>query len=97
MRLELTRRDFEDALGEDVVQRDFDRDEELLGSRTEEGETDLARSVLDAVPRALAARVRRLVPETMTLAELKFTISVEGKPFGVGVGGEVEVVLRTSD
>lgn len=96
MRLVLEKSDFVEALGEEAVARDFELkrgvldDEESLADSADE----LVQRVTESLPRVLAKKFRNLIPADMTLHELTFMVSVEGKPFGVGIGGEVQVTLR---
>lgn len=50
--------------------------------------------ILEALPAVIAKRVRPMLPDDFELAEMQMKVSLQGKPFGVGVGGEVLVTLR---
>jgi hypothetical protein len=50
--------------------------------------------ILEALPAVIAKRVRPMLPEDFELSEMQMKVSLQGKPFGVGVGGEVLVTLR---
>ena len=50
--------------------------------------------ILEALPGVIARRIGPMLPADFELAEMQMKVTVEGKPFGIGVGGEVLVVLR---
>jgi hypothetical protein len=54
----------------------------------------LRQAVLDGLPRAVARRVERMVPEGFEAHELRMSFTLSGAPWGVGVGGEVVVTFR---
>ena len=60
------------------------------------GDLSLDVVVAEFLPKAIAARVRSIVPDGFQVAELEFKMSVEGKLFGCGVAGDVTVKLAPS-
>jgi hypothetical protein len=53
----------------------------------------VVRAVQDALPSAIARRVSSIIPAGFVVKEIEFKVSVEGKPFGIGVGGDVTVKM----
>jgi hypothetical protein len=51
------------------------------------------RIMLDALPRAIVKRIEGLVPEGFELSKVELTFKVDGRPFGIGVGGEVNATF----
>ena len=85
MQLELTESDFNQALGADAVKRlSRERKEHVLGE-------DEVEAVMDAMPRVLATRFKRMLPEHFEIREITLKVSLSGKPFGVGVSGDATV------
>ncbi len=54
---------------------------------------DNVRALCDALPTAIARRVRAIVPQDFVLSEIEMTLSVEGKLWGTGLSGDVKVKL----
>jgi hypothetical protein len=95
MKIALEDRDFVQALGKEEMESRIHGRAGVLGKAAGGGSDDSReKAVVDALPRALANRVRSMLGDDLVLSEMRITFSVEGKPFGVGIGGEVEVVLR---
>ncbi len=85
MQVELTESDFTRALGADAVKRlSREREEHVLG----EAETE---AVMDAMPKALASRFKRMLPDHFEIREITLKVSLSGKPFGVGMSGDATV------
>ncbi len=49
-----------------------------------------AAAFFDALPNAIARRLKAVVPKGFELAELEMTFSVKGELFGTGIGGDVK-------
>jgi len=76
--------DFERVMKEPEVRR--------LRSPAEDVQTlgpEAARySVLDALPKAVAERFRRILPSDYEIHEIELKVSISGTPFGVGISGD---------
>jgi hypothetical protein len=48
-------------------------------------------AVIDALPKVIAARFRRMLPEGYEVKEICLTVSLSGSPFGVGLSGDASV------
>ena len=46
------------------------------------------------LPAVVAKKIAGMVPQGFELAEITFTGEVSGKPFGIGVSGQVSAVFR---
>jgi hypothetical protein len=85
MQLVVTERDYEAALDKASVRKlKGENRDTILGSKE-------AADVLDALPRVLADRVRRMLPDDYEMLEMQLKISISGAPFGVGVAGDAIV------
>ena len=52
---------------------------------------DAKKILFDALPTAVARRLKEIVPNGFAIAELEMVLSLDGKIFGVGLGGQVKV------
>lgn len=85
MELELSEADFSRALGVDVVKR------LSLGHQVQVlGDGDV-KAVVDALPRVLSERFKRMLPSDFEIREITLKVSLSGNPFGVGVSGDATV------
>ena len=85
MNLIITERDYELSLNRTEVKKLKGHEQEpILGP-------DDAADVLDALPKVLADRFRRMLPDNYEMSELQLKFSISGAPFGVGVAGEALV------
>jgi hypothetical protein len=85
MNLIITEHDYEVSLDKAQVKKlKGDEREAILGP-------DDAADVLDALPKVLADRFRRMLPDDYEMSELQLKFSISGAPFGVGVAGEAIV------
>ena len=85
MEIVITEKDYEAALGDSEVKLLVNRRrEEVLGS-----EPNLA--ILDALPRVIAQRVRKMIPSDYEVREITINLKISGTPFGVGVGGDATI------
>ena len=81
MQIIITEQDYRDALGSAAAKRLTSEKEEILGP-------DDKASVIDALPRVLADRLKKMIPVDYDLLEIQMKITLSGTPFGVGVGGD---------
>jgi hypothetical protein len=51
------------------------------------------RIIMDALPRAVAKRLKKMSPPDFHVIQFAIAFELKGTPFGVGVGGKVEVVF----
>jgi hypothetical protein len=51
-------------------------------------------SIKKVIPDAIARKISQIVPEGFELAQIEFTGEVSGKPFGIGVSGQVSVTFE---
>lgn len=90
------------AVALEINESDFDRSianriQGIADGRQElSADSTLKRVVFDALPKVIASRVEAAIPEGFTVQEIEFNISVSGKPFGIGVGGDVKVRMGPS-
>ena len=85
MQLIITDEDFRRTLGTEGVERlTARRKEDILGPEN-------TASVLDALPRVIAARVKRMIPEDYEMLEITLKVALSGTPFGVGVAGDATI------
>jgi len=89
MQIEITEDDIKDAADPRTI-AEIQGIKPALGV---DGSRPRAIVVADLLPRAIAKRVSRMVPDRMELAELTLSLSVGGTPFGVGISGDVEIKL----
>ena len=66
------------------------QDLQYLQSRSE---TDRVELVTRLLPSAVAKRLMSAVPEGFELSQITITGEISGKPFGIGVGGQVSAVF----
>jgi len=98
MKLHLTEKDFEKALGKDWIATRVEGTGDVLAEGVDRiTDAEKRREILDALPTVLANRIRNLLPKEFRVREIHLGIDLEGKPFGVGIGGSVEFVLERSD
>jgi len=57
------------------------------------GEKDPEEILMDAMPSAVAKKVRAIVPKGFELTELQLKLEVSGTIFGTGMKGEVMIKL----
>lgn len=85
MQLILTEQDYEQSLSKAAVRKlRGEKGEAILGP-------DEAGTVLQALPRVLADRIRRMIPENYEVREIQIKVAFSGAPFGVGVAGDAVV------
>jgi hypothetical protein len=85
MNLVITDQDFENVFDTGEIKRlKSGSTEFILGP-------DRAASIIDALPRVIAERIRRIIPEDYTVLEIQIKVSLSGTPFGIGVGGDATV------
>ena len=85
MQVVITEKDYEEALGDsDVKLLAAKKKEEVLGP-----EPNVA--IIDALPRVLAERVRKMIPLDYEVREITIKMTISGTPFGVGIGGDATV------
>ena len=85
MELELTDKDFLRALGAETTRRIMLTEKtEVLGDRD-------VNAVVDALPRVLSDRFKRMLPDDFEIREISLKVSLSGTPFGVGVSGDATV------
>jgi hypothetical protein len=85
MQVVITEKDYEEALGvPDAKLLAAKKKEEVLGP-----EPNLA--IIDALPRVLAERVRKMIPVDYEIREITIKVIISGTPFGVGVGGDATI------
>jgi hypothetical protein len=85
MQLVITEQDYREALDDTKIKRlTTIEKEEILGP-------DHTVSVIDALPRVLADRVRKMIPDDYQVLEIQIKVALSGTPFGVGVSGDATV------
>lgn len=85
MQIVISESDYEYALGgEEVKVIAARKKEEVLGP-----EPNMA--IVDALPRVVASRLRKMIPDNYEIREITIKVTVSGTPFGVGVGGDATV------
>jgi hypothetical protein len=85
LKLEISEKDFEIALGHDETNLlKTDRVETTLG-------TVQTNAVIDALPKVIADRLKRMIPSDYEVHEVELTVSLSGTPFGIGFGGEATI------
>lgn len=52
---------------------------------------DARTAVIEAMPRVISGRLRRMLPDGFEVAEIALKFVISGTPFGVGIGGDVVV------
>ena len=88
MQLTISDQDFTDALGAQGVRRITEKKTELVL-----GPESTRSGVIDAMPRVISERIKKMIPEEFELHEIEIKVSFAGTPFGVGVGGEATVTF----
>ena len=87
IRLTLNESDFDDRLrGRAVALAEGDV---VLGDRVGE----IQEAIYDALPGAIAAKVRRIIPEGFRVESIELKISLGGKVFGIGIDGEMTLTM----
>ncbi|MCL4807079.1 MAG: hypothetical protein KJ062_04695 [Thermoanaerobaculia bacterium] len=81
--LTLTEADFPPEIGAAVRTTVLDRE---TGSPLD--------ALREALPAAVAKKISAMVPDGFQIDQLEFSLNLGGAPFGIGVSGEVRVVLR---
>ena len=90
-------------LADDDIARFADGEERrvLQGERAGTLGASRSKAVVNVVsrlsPKALAAEIERMCPDLYAVSEIRFKIVVKGAPWGVGLDGSGEVVLKRSD
>jgi hypothetical protein len=85
MLLIITENDYKEALsGRDIKKLKGEKAEPTLGPEE-------TKSVLDALPRVIADRFRKMIPEDYEMREIQIKVAISGTPFGVGVAGDATV------
>ncbi len=91
MRIEITEKDFEDALGSVEVATKIRKDTAVLGA------SDLE-TLTDFLPRVIASKINSILPKDgFVLHEIEMVLSIKGAPFGLGVTGDVKVRFGPKD
>lgn len=86
MKININEDDVENTLGKSEASVQFPPEEgDLLLGDMEEKVNRMA----NVLPRVVATKIGGMTPDGFMLGEIEFKFSISGKPFGVGVGGEV--------
>ena len=92
MDLEVREADFRRLLGKDKTETIFSGGDVLLGEKEAVRAAEQAKEkVLELLPSVLAQQLRSMVPEGFDVSEISFKCSLSGKPFGIGVSGDINV------
>ena len=89
MKLIVDEGDYEEVLGEGEVAVRFRHRGEHLAE-----DAGIEHEVFDHLPRVLAEKFRRMVPNKFALQNIDMEFDVSGKPFGIGIGGKIKVSFR---
>jgi hypothetical protein len=85
MDMEITEVDYERALGSQIKkQLTITKKESILGDQR-------SSEVLDLLPKVIADRVSRMIPDDFEIKEISIKVAVSGSPFGVGVNADANV------
>jgi len=85
MQLVITENDYSEALGSSEAKvLAAKRKEEVLGPESNN-------AIVDALPKVLADRVKKMIPENYEIKEISIKITISGTPFGVGLAGDASV------
>lgn len=57
------------------------------------GGDEARRRLIDAMPKAIASRLEKIVPANFKIKEIELAIRVKGSPFGMGLEGDIKVKL----
>jgi len=81
-----------------ITEKDFAKiteksqiEEKIIESQEEILDNDASpehEELFQALPKVLVAKIRDIMPEGFKIKEIEIKIDVEGKPFGIGLGGE---------
>jgi hypothetical protein len=86
MNLTITEQDFSEALTTLDIERITTSDSvTVLGSEEER------QAVIDAMPKVIAKRIQKMLPDGFRIREIEMRFEISGTPFGVGVSGEATV------
>jgi hypothetical protein len=86
MQITLGPSDFAEAVSDKQLQEQLSNQPIILG-----GEEERVRAVYDALPRALARRLRQILPEGFDITEIEMKVTFSGNPLGVGIAGDALV------
>src|SRR5262245_24092066 len=89
LELTITDEDF-DAKALSTV-RAVQKGKKVLGGDSNEERDQIQRALLDALPAAVARRLKRITPPDFVVAEVQMKLSLGGKICGIGVDGDVNV------
>ncbi len=85
MQLIITEQDYQEALGSAEVRRlASEKVETILGP-------ERTKSVLEAMPRVIADRFEKMIPEDYEIKEVQIKVAISGTPFGVGISGDATI------
>jgi hypothetical protein len=89
MQLELKDEDFAEGVEKEYLANELRNSQAILGDEAAEKHE----AIMNAVPKALAKRLREIIPDGFTIKEIQVNVSFSGKPFGIGVSGDALVKL----
>ncbi len=89
MLLEISEKDFEAAIQDIGIATDIEGGTRHLGG-------DVVASISEYLPKVIAHKVSRMVPEGFVVAKVSIKMELAGKVFGCGVAGEVSFDLCPS-
>lgn len=87
VRVWLSDRDFEAEATEDEKAK-LETQTPVLGTTQQERREEFIRELL---PRVIAKKIEKLIPEGYEVKEISMTVDVSGKVFGSGISGGVNV------
>lgn len=86
MQLIITNEDYREALGNQQANGLIPSDKEVAVLGPER-----TNRVLDALPKVLASRFGRMIPDDYEIHQIELKVSLSGTPFGVGVSGDATI------
>lgn len=88
-KLALGEEDFVDVYGRDKIDIELGKNIPVLGSEADRlNGTEILEEMLPAV---VARKIEKIMPKGYSILEIEVEISIEGKPFGFGIGGSATV------
>jgi hypothetical protein len=87
MQINLTPEDIAEAVDDAELAERIRNQPVVLGGSEEER----LRAVYDALPRALARRLRDILPDDFTIHEIEMKFAFSANPLGVGIAGDAVV------
>jgi hypothetical protein len=88
--IEITSKDFQDALGKAAINRVTGKGEKRLGSPEDEG---IKNYVARNLPRVLTKIMEDMIPKGFLIQSISFKVDVKGSPLGIGIDGSMTITM----